>query len=407
MSIVYGLAGGPAKMARKVKIAILMGGESGEHEVSKVSARSIMEALDPDRYEVVAVEISLEGEWRQAEVVLNPQPSRPPGIPPGQLKPGDPAESLYWRPYDYRPLEELLAALPKRRLPDWVPEFLRGVDVVFPVLHGTMGEDGTVQGWLEMAHIPYVGCGVAASALGMDKVLMRQTFAQAGIPMAKYLAFLRAEWEKRPKSVLERVESEIGFPCFVKPANAGSSVGITKVKRAEDLAQALDLACRYDRKLLVEEAIDGGEFEISVLGNDYPAASVAGQIIPSREFYDYQAKYVDEASRLIIPAPLDPDTLAEMQNLALLAFRAIDGAGMARVDFFIEGYRGEGQESNSKRGRILVNEINTIPGFTSISMYPKLWEASGLPYSFLLNRLVELALERFIDQSRTVRRYEG
>lgn len=388
-------------MARKVKIAILMGGESGEHEVSKVSAQSIMEALDPDRYEITAVEISLEGEWRKAKVAMNPQPSRPPGIPPEQLQPGDPAESLYWRPYDYRPLEKLLVAVPARHRPDWVPEFLREVDVVFPVLHGTMGEDGTVQGWLEMAHIPYIGCGVVASALGMDKVLMRQAFAQAGIPMAKYLTFLRAEWEKKPEMIQQKIAKEIGWPCFVKPANAGSSVGISKIKRAEELAPALDLACRYDRKLVVEEAIDGGEFEVSVLGNDYPAASVAGQIIPSREFYDYQAKYVDPASRLVIPAPLDPDTLARVQNLALLAFRAIDGAGMARVDFFIEGY------GSSKPGRILVNEINTIPGFTAISMYPKLWEASGLPYSFLLNRLVELALERFLDQSRTTRRYQS
>lgn len=388
-------------MARKVKIAILMGGESGEHEVSKVSAQSIMEALDPDRYEITAVEISLEGEWRKAKVAMNPQPSRPPGIPPEQLQPGDPAASLYWRPYDYRPLEKLLAAVPARHRPDWVPEFLREVDVVFPVLHGTMGEDGTVQGWLEMAHLPYIGCGVAASALGMDKVLMRQAFAQAGIPMAKYLTFLRAEWEKKPEMIQQKVAKEIGWPCFVKPANAGSSVGISKIKRAEELARALDLACRYDRKLVVEEGIDGGEFEVSVLGNDYPAASVAGQIIPSREFYDYQAKYVDAASRLVIPAPLDADTLARVQNLALLAFRAIDGAGMARVDFFIEGY------GSSKPGRILVNEINTIPGFTAISMYPKLWEASGLPYSFLLNRLVELALERFLDQSRTTRRYQS
>jgi D-alanine-D-alanine ligase len=258
-------------------------------------------------------------------------------------------------------------------------------------LHGTYGEDGTIQGLLELADVPYVGCGVLASAVGMDKEVMKRLFRVAGLPVVRYLAFTRTVWEQEPARVTRRVLKEIGLPAFVKPANLGSSVGITKVKQRDQLKEAIDLAAQFDRKILVEEAIEGREVEVSVLGNDSPMASLPGEIVPGAEFYDYDDKYKNNTAQLIIPANLSKRLTTEVQQYAIRAFQAIDGAGMARVDFFIEG----------GTNRVIVNEINTIPGFTNISMYPKLWEASGVPYGELIDRLIQLALERHREKARS------
>ena len=270
------------------------------------------------------------------------------------------------------------------------------VDVFFPVLHGPYGEDGTIQGLFEMANVPYVGCGVLASALGMDKDVMKRLFRAAGLPVVRFIAVRRTEWERSPRSILRRALREIGLPCFVKPASLGSSVGISKVKRSRDLADAIALAAKYDVKIMIEEAITCREIEVSVLGNEDPIASVPGEIIPGAEFYDYADKYINDAAQLIIPAKLPKRLVREFQRLAIRAFQTIEGSGLARVDFFLE--RGT--------DRIIINEINTMPGFTEISMYPKLWEASGLPYSQLIDRLIELALERHRERSRSRTSYE-
>jgi D-alanine-D-alanine ligase len=264
------------------------------------------------------------------------------------------------------------------------------VDVIFPVLHGPYGEDGTVQGLLELAGIPYVGAGVLGSALAMDKAAAKAIFRAHGLPCVDSLLIQRGTWEENPTQVAQRVQQRLGYPCFVKPANLGSSVGVSKVHEAYELAGAMELASRYDRRLLVEKAVSAREIECSVLGNEHPIASVLGEIVPKREFYDYVAKYHDESTELIIPADLPAEKVAEIQELAVQAFLALDCAGMARADFFL----------CRDTGKVYLNELNTIPGFTSVSMYPKLWEASGLPYPRLLDRLIELALERHQDRSR-------
>jgi D-alanine-D-alanine ligase len=266
------------------------------------------------------------------------------------------------------------------------------VDVIFPVLHGPLGEDGTIQGLLEVAGVPYVGSGVLGSALGMDKIAMKQLFAAAGLPVAPYMAVLRHEWERDPAGVQARCERALTYPMFAKPANMGSSIGVSKIHGPDEFAAGLDAAARYDRRLLVEQGLEAREIECSVLGNDHPLASVCGEIVPRREFYDYRAKYVDDNSELIIPADLPGAVSEEVRRLAVAAFRAIDAAGLARVDFFVL----------RAGGRVYLNEINTIPGFTAISMYPKLWEASGLSYSELVDRLIQLALERWADRHRPV-----
>jgi D-alanine-D-alanine ligase len=265
------------------------------------------------------------------------------------------------------------------------------LDVVFPVFHGINGEDGTIQGVLELANLPYVGAGVLGSALGLDKTYMKRAFAAAGLPVVDYLPTTRRQYERDPDAFIALVEVRIGYPCFTKFANSGSSVGTTKAHNRAELVEGLRLASTFDRKLLVERAVDARELEISVLGNDEPEASVVGEVVPAHEFYDYEAKYLDEGSRLLIPAPVDATVAEEARGMALRAFQAVDAAGMARVDFFME----------RTTGRLLVNELNTIPGFTRISMYPKLWEASGLPYPKLIERLVELAIERFDDRQRS------
>ena len=356
----------------KVRVAVLFGGQSGEHDVSLRSAQNVMDALDPERYDIVPIGITREGRW---------------------LSGGDPFAALT--------ATSPLFALSDGSMPEAPGEapgesglsavFAESVDVVIPVLHGPMGEDGTVQGMLELAGIPYVGSGVLGSALGMDKAMAKTVLAQEGLPQAPWRLVTRKEWEQHPDTVTAWVAQALGFPCFVKPSNMGSSVGVSKAHNAGAFAAAMREACRWDRRIVIEKAINARELEISVLGNDEPIASVVGEIVPGNEFYDYDAKYVNDNSLLIAPAEIDRNTMIQVQELAIAAFRALDLAGLARVDFFLE----------RDTDQILINEANTIPGFTAISMYPRLWEASGMPKSELLDRLVGLALERAMER-RTV-----
>jgi D-alanine-D-alanine ligase len=377
---------------KKIRVGVIFGGRSGEHEISLISAESVMRALNKDKYDVLPIGVTKEGRW-----LIGGDPLaqlKEASYTPKELMGGSP-QSAVRSPKSGVPTRDLVLGTwnlelgtpsPKPRSP------LADVDVVFPVLHGPYGEDGTVQGLLELANLPYVGAGVTASALGMDKALQKTIFRQKGIPVMDFLVVKRRDWEREPEAVLARVEAALGYPCFVKPVNLGSSVGITKAHHRQELRLALDIAARYDRRLLVEQsAEDCREIEVSVLGNDDPIASIPGEIVPHREFYDYIAKYVDEETELKIPADLPPPVAERVRELGVRAFLAIDCAGMARVDLFVA----------RDYSRIYVNELNTIPGFTSISMYPKLWEASGLPYPELLDRLIELALERHADKSRS------
>ncbi len=371
-------------MKKKLRVGILFGGRSGEHEVSLTSATSVLKALDPDKYEVVLIGITRDGGWRW-------------GAPAGEAD----AQALRDVLDQGKPVTPSVDPSHPGLVPLDSPSSSAGsggnvVDVIFPVLHGTFGEDGTVQGVLELAGIPYVGAGVLGSAAGMDKDVMKRLFRDAGLPVVPWVLALRGEWEREPARVRRQIEREIGYPLFVKPANLGSSVGISRVAQARKLAAALDLAAQYDRKILVEKAVDAREIECSVLGNDRPQASVPGEVIPVNEFYDYEAKYIKEGSELIIPAKLTPRQTKQVREFSVRAFQAIDGAGMARVDFLLD----------RRTGRVLVNEINTIPGFTPISMYPKMWEASGIPYPKLVDRLIELACERQQEKNRTRFRYE-
>ncbi len=359
-------------MSRKIRVGLLFGGRSGEHEVSLTSASSVWKALDPRKYDVIPIGITRQGQWRVGSEALK--------LLPEVLDRGTPVLP------SADPTGPNLVPLDQKRTRPADPQ----VDVIFPVLHGTFGEDGTVQGLLELANVPYVGAGVLASAVGMDKDVMKRLFRDAGLPVVKWVCVARSEWERSSKSVRQKIEKELRYPVFIKPANLGSSVGISKVRHARELGPAMDLAAKYDRKIVVERGLDAREIECSVLGNEQPQASVPGEVIPINEFYDYEAKYLKEGSELIIPAPLSKRQADEVRDLAIRAFRAIDGAGMARVDFLLD----------RKTRRIYVNEINTIPGFTSISMYPKLWEATGLSFPRLLDRLIELALQRHRDQSR-------
>jgi D-alanine-D-alanine ligase len=373
---------------RKLKIAVLFGGRSGEHEVSLDSARSVLSVLDPQKYEIFQVGITHEGAWLTGPEALLAMESGDIGkLTPCSILPDPSRTGLYViRSMDHPQVYEYTKS--------WC-EKLTDLDVVFPVLHGTYGEDGTLQGLLELADLAYVGAGVTGSSVGMDKGVFKEVMHAIGVPTVESIIVLRSEIEKDIEEVIHRAEKTAPYPLFIKPVNLGSSVGITKCNRRADLGEALLEAATYDRRVLVERGVDANEIEVSVLGNDNPQASVPGEVLPSREFYSYESKYMDGSSGLLIPAPLPTDIADKIRQMAVSAFKAIDCAGMARVDFFVE----------KSTSAIYLNELNTIPGFTSISMYPKLWEASGLPYAGLVDRLVELALERKADRDRTVRRF--
>jgi D-alanine-D-alanine ligase len=358
---------------KKLRVAVLFGGRSGEHEVSLASAASVIRALNPEKYEAVPVGISKEGRWLVGGASLK--------MLAEVLKSGDRVVLA--------PDPSVSALVPLTPSATGRPDVK--VDVVFPVLHGTFGEDGTVQGLLELAGLPYVGAGVLASAVGMDKDVQKRLFAQAGLPVVPFLAVRRAEWEQQRSKVLHAIKKKFRFPFFVKPATLGSSVGMTRISAPKEIAPAMDLAAEFALKIIVERGISGREIEVSVLGNDDISASIPGEIVPHREYYDYASKYLEQGTKLLIPAKLTKTQVRVFQQYAVRAFRAIDGTGMARCDFFLE----------KRSSKIFVNELNTIPGFTSISMYPKLWEASGLPYPQLIDRLIELALELHREKART------
>ena len=377
-------------MKRKLRVGILFGGRSGEHEVSLLSAASILQAIDRTRFDVVPIGITKQGRWlaaASAHNLLNGAHSEG-----RDLRAGDPQATPGARLL-HEGMPTLLAPTPDPQKPAG-----KALDVVFPVLHGTFGEDGTIQGLFELAGIAYVGSGVLGSAAGMDKDAMKRLFAQARLPIVKHVTLLRSEWEASPRKCVARIEAALKYPLFVKPANLGSSVGISKAHDRKELGPALGIAAKYDRKLVIEECVGGKkrrarELEVAVLGNDRPEASVVGEIIPGKEFYDYEAKYLAEGSVPVIPARLSRAESKQIREMAVAAFKACDLSGLARVDFLME------PDSNR---RIYLNEVNTLPGFTQISMYPKLWEASGIPYKDLITRLIDLALERKAEKDRTL-----
>lgn len=373
-------------MSRRIRVGVVFGGRSGEHEVSLASARSVMDAIDKGKYEIVPIGITKEGHWIASGDPMKALQAGDAGASQPAALLGDPSRRGLMR------LQDTERAVRATRLAE--------LDVVFPVLHGPYGEDGTVQGLLELAGIPYVGAGVTASAVGMDKAIFKDVMRAHGMPIVDYVMLKRREWRADAEAVMDRIEAALGYPVFTKPANLGSSVGVSKCRDRTGLAVGLAEAARYDRKLLAEAAVPAArEIEVSVLGNDDPIASVPGEIIPSREFYSYGAKYIDcgdEASKLLIPAPISAGQADRVRDLAVRAYKAIDCAGMARADFLLSGETGE----------LYVNELNTIPGFTAISMYPKLWEASGIPYPELIDRLIELALERYEDREHCETSYQ-
>jgi D-alanine-D-alanine ligase len=395
---------------KKLRVGILFGGRSGEHEVSLLSAASVVNAIDKDRYEVVPIGITKEGRWLTAEhaenLLLGKAADKSVRPTQAHLRAGDPettpgaavlaqGESVVFPPEPVHRQSGLVPFQSDAALTRRASDRAINVDVIFPVLHGTFGEDGTIQGLLELADIPYVGAGVLGSAAGMDKDIMKSLFIAAGIPIVKHVSILRGAWQRKPKKVQKVVESKLKYPVFVKPANLGSSVGISKARNRKELGPAIEEAAKFDRKIVIEQGVGGKknkarEIECSVLGNDEPMASVPGEIVPGKEFYDYTAKYLDEGSQLIIPAKLSKAETKRVQQLAVQAFQAVDCSGLARVDFLMD----------PKTRKIYLNEINTMPGFTSISMYPKLWAASGLAYADLIDRLIELGLERHADKKK-------
>lgn len=368
---------------KKKRVGLIFGGRSGEHEVSLASARAVMNNLDPERYEVVPIAITKNGTWLL-------------GTNPAQLQAAE--QAALQQSIELEPAGTTAVTLTgdpniKRLIPVQSDEPLQengALDVILPVLHGTYGEDGSLQGMLDMANVPYVGSGVLGSALGMDKEKMKLLFASVGLPIADWLAYRRHEWERDAESILSAVEQQLGYPCFVKPANLGSSVGINKARNREELVHAIQVATEFDRKIVIERGLNCRELECAILGNDEPIASVVGEIIPSNEFYDYNAKYIDNQSRIVIPADIPQETAEELRRQAIKAFLALDLNGLSRVDFFLE----------KESGKVYINEVNTMPGFTEISMYAKLWQASGIPYRELLDRLIELAVERYEDRQR-------
>ncbi|WP_410770824.1 D-alanine--D-alanine ligase [Fontibacillus sp. BL9] len=349
----------------KLTVGLIYGGKSGEHEVSLQTAFAVSKAFDYAKYELLPFYITKQGEWRVGSRLTSPFAS---------------LEQLQLNAENGGGTNEAINLL-FSGLATGKPE----IDVAFPLLHGTNGEDGTIQGLFEMANLPYVGAGVLASAAGMDKVIMKKLFAEAGLEQCKYCYFTASEWERHSHSLLQGMEEKLGYPCFIKPANLGSSVGISKARTREELLQAIAFAFRYDVKVIVEEFVDAREVEVGVLGNDEPLASVPGEIVSSGEYYDYQAKYLDGKSQMLIPAPLDTELADRVRELGVKAFKAIAGSGLCRADFFVK----------KSDGAIWINEVNTMPGFTPFSMYPLLWRETGLSYEALLDRLIELALERF------------
>ena len=368
---------------QKRRVGVLFGGRSGEHEISLLSARSILSVMSTDKYDVTQIGITHDGTWLVGDDVL------------GKFSSGEDLETL-WNSFIFPDPNRKGLYVINPRDDDEIIKVLTELDVVFPVLHGTYGEDGTVQGLLELAEIAYVGAGVLGSSVGMDKGVFRDIMRANEIPQVETRIFMRSEVENSINDVIDEAEKIAAYPLFTKPANLGSSVGITKCMNRSDLVEGLLEAARYDRRLLVEKGINAREIEVSVLGNDDPIASVPGEVIPAADFYSYEAKYLDDRSELIIPAPLPFEVSQQVRNLAVRAFRAVDCAGMARVDFLLDKDSGE----------IFLNEMNTIPGFTKISMYPKLWDASGLSYEALVERLLELAIERRSERDRTEWRYQ-
>jgi len=388
---------------KKLRVGVLFGGRSGEHEVSLLSAASVLDAIDKTKYEVVPIGITKEGRWVTAAHAERLLKGKADAAEPRHLRAGDPdataaaavlarGEGVVVPP---SPGADHSSLVPFETDASQVRAAVNPVDVdiIFPVLHGTFGEDGTIQGLLELADIAYVGAGVLGSAAGMDKDVMKRLFRDARLPIVKHVTVLRSQWREEPRKVRKHIESALKYPVFVKPANLGSSVGISKVHDSSELSAALDEAARFDRKLVIEQGVGGNkgkarEIECSVLGNDKPIASVPGEIVPVKEFYDYSAKYLVEGSECIIPAKLPKAKQKEVQRLAIAAFQAVECSGLARVDLLMD----------PRTGKTYVNEINTIPGFTSISMYPKMWEASGISYPELMDRLIQLGLERHAEK---------
>jgi len=368
----------------KKNVGVIFGGRSGEHEISIRSAKSVVEQIDCEKYNVVPIAISAEGKW------LSPAES-------AALLPGAPWDALA---ENLASVSSQVALIGDTRFQGLTlmeandGQAYEPLDVVFPALHGTFGEDGTIQGLLEMADIPYVGCGVLASSCGMDKVVMKKLFIDADLPICKYLWFLRSEWETKKEAVIENIESKLGYPCFVKPANLGSSVGVTAATDRETLGRGIDLAAEYDRKIIVEESLDMHEIECAVIGNDHPRASLPGEYVihdPSKKFLDYTEKYAGTGNNeFVVPAPISDELTQKIKDFAVRAFRAIDGSGLARVDFFLR----------RDNGMLLVNEINTMPGLTDASGYPKMWAGSGQPFNEVIDELIELAFDRHRDRSR-------
>ncbi len=378
-------------MTKRIRVGLIFGGKSGEHEISLASAQSVVNAINKDKYNIVLIGITKEGRWVLGEhslkqlIAASPSPLLNNGHSNGHKN------GIKTATTDAKDL------VPNSNLGLTPVSPLESIDVAFPLLHGPFGEDGTVQGLLELADIPYVGAGVAASAVSMDKALMKAVFRAHGLPTVDWMVILRREWESRPEETIRRIEDTFGYPCFIKPANLGSSVGVSKAHDWDELAQALASAAQYDRKLLAERAAKNvREIECSVLGNDDPVASLPGEVIARREYYDYSAKYAaDSGTELVVPADLSPDVAKTIQDLAVRAFRAVDACGMARVDFFVDRVTNQA----------LVSEINTIPGFTAVSMYPKMWEVSGLTYSALIDRLIQLGLDRYADKKKNKTTY--
>jgi D-alanine-D-alanine ligase len=352
----------------KTRLGVLYGGKSPEHKVSLQTAMAVMNAIDQTKFDVIPIYITIEGQWVKGEKLEGPVQD----VKQLEMKPEE--KAILPVALNQKPAEADGASREQGEEP---------IDVVFPLLHGPNGEDGTVQGLLELLNLPYVGNGVLASAVGMDKVMMKNLFAQAGLRQAKYVAFLKKEWQQNEHAAYDKVEEMLGYPCFVKPANAGSSVGISKCKKREDLEAAFADAFRYDRKIIVEEAIVGREVEIGVIGNDEPVCSVVGEIVPKKEFYDYQAKYEDGNTELIIPADITEAQYETIRQMAVTAFKALDLSGLVRADFFL-----------TSDGTVYINEVNTMPGFTPFSMFPLLWKHTGVSYSELIEKLVQLAIER-------------